>query len=108
MAVGDIVWVNLPYTNLREAKRRPVLVIADGRDHNEADWLVCEITSSLFVHRREIALSRRDLRAGRLLAGSKARPDRIFTVNESVFGQTFARLTDAKTAEIRAAVRELF
>ena len=108
MAVGDIVWVNLPFTDLRDSKGRPALVIADVRDGNEADWLVCEITSSPMAHRRESALSRRDLRAGRLLTGSKARPDRLFTLNESLFGRPFARLIPAKTAEILAAVRGLF
>ena len=108
MAVGDIVWVNLPFTDLREAKRRPVLVIADARDQNEADWLVCEITSSPMAHRREIVLSRRDLRAGRLLSGSKVRSDRLSTLHESVFGRPFARLNPAKTAEILVAVRGLF
>lgn len=107
MAVGDIVWVNLPFTDLLGAKGRPVLIIADVRDRNEADWLVCEITSSPVSHRREIALSRRHLRAGRLLPGSRVRPDRIFTLNESVFERTIARLTPAKTNEILAAIRGL-
>ncbi|MDE2785879.1 MAG: hypothetical protein OXL37_04380 [Chloroflexota bacterium] len=39
---------------------------------------------------------------------SKVRPDRLATFAESRFGNTVARLTDAKTAEILAAVRALF
>ena len=106
--VGDIVLVNLPFTDLVESKRRPVLIIADVRDRNENDWLVCQITSSDLSHVREIAISPRDVQLGQLLPGSKVRPDRLSTLNERVFERTIGRLTDAKTAEIIAAVRSLF
>lgn len=106
--VGDIIWAPFPFTNLRSNKVRPALVIANVRDANEADWILCEITSSSIRHAREIAIARGDMQSGRLRPNSRLRPDRLATLDESVFQQTIARLTDDKLAEITAAVRALF
>ena len=105
---GDIIWAPFPFTNLTAAKTRPALVVADVRDGSEYDWILCEITTGRVHHAREITIARSDLLAGRLRANSRVRPDRMATLNESVFGNYIARLTDAKLAEILAAVRALF
>ena len=107
--VGDIVLAPFPFTNLQEAKIRPVIVVADVRDGSERDWIVCEITSGRVIHAREVAILPGDLQAGQLrIRNSRARPDRLSTLSESVFQRTIGRLTPSKTGEILAAVRSLF
>ncbi len=106
--VGDIIWAPYPFTDLTQAKLRPVLVVADVRDVREDDWIVCEITSGRARHIREIPIARGDLQSGELRRGSKVRPDRLATLDEKVFEDTIGRLTDAKLAEVLAAVRALF
>ena len=107
--VGDVVLAPFPFTNLQGAKIRPVLVVADVRDGTERDWIVCEITSGRAAHAREVAIMPGDLQTGRLhRRNSRARPDRLTTLNESVFQRTVARLSDAKTAEVLAAIRSFF
>ena len=54
------------------------------------------------------SLSSPDLIAGQLHEHSWVRPDRMMTMNERIFGNTGARLTDAKTAEVLAAIRSFF
>ena len=81
--VGDIVRVRLPQTDLTIGKERPALVVADV---GSRDWVVCRITSSPISYSAEIAIAPADLNWGRLYPGSKVRPDRLNTVNESVFG----------------------
>ena len=66
--VGDVVWAPLPFTDLRDEKVRPVLVIADAGNE---DWIVCRITTSQARYDRAIALSRRDMQSGRLRMGSQ-------------------------------------
>ncbi len=107
--VGDVVLAPFPFTNLRQSKIRPVLVVADVRDGGERDWIVCEITSGRAAHAREVTIIPGDLQSGQLRRrNSRARPDRLTTLNESVFQRTIARLTDSKTVEILASVRSLF
>ena len=106
--VGDVVWAPFPFTSLQRGKVRPVLVIADARSAGQDDWIVCEITSSSTPQNRAIPIDRSDMQSGRLQRDSVARPDRLFTMNEGVFRRVIGRVTDAKQAEVRAAVRSLF
>ena len=103
--IGDLVWAPMPYTNLTDEKARPVLVLVDAGDY---DWIVCRITSRGQHYPRAIPLSAGDMQWGRLRPGSLARPDRLFTLAESLFERPFGRLNPAKTAEILAVVRGLF
>ena len=106
--VGNIVIVRFPYTDLSNARLRPGLLVADVRHDNQLDWVVCRITTQSFPGSRQITLAPHDLAIGQLDQASWLRPDRMMTMNESIFGNTVARLTDAKLAEILAAVRALF
>ena len=106
--IGDIVILPFPYADSADAKPRPTVLLADVGNGRYADWIVCPVTTSPIPHRRAIPISAADLVAGSLDPDSKVRPDRLATFAESRFGNTVARLTDAKLAEILAAVRALF
>ena len=105
---GDIVIVRFPFTDLRNAGLRPGLLVADVRYGNQLDWVVCRITTQSLPGGRQIALTPNDLAVGRLAQASWVRPDRMMTMSETIFGNTIARLTDAKLAEVLAAVRSVF
>ena len=103
--VGDVVLTRFPYTDLSQTTIRPALVVASaGMD----DWIVCQITSSSQARAQDIGISPSDMQSGWLVAGSHVRPERLVTLNESVFMRTVGRVTDAKQAEVRAVVRSLF
>lgn len=103
--VGDLVEVPFPYTDLSGRKLQPAVVLAYvGMD----DWLVCEVVERQRGRPGEIEITPADLVEGDMGQNSWARPGRIRTLNESVFEERIGRLTDAKLAEILAAVRALF
>ena len=106
--VGDIVIVRFPYTDMRNAKLRPGLLVADVGYGNQLDWMVCQVTTQPLPDSRQIVLAPLDLAAGQLNERSWVRPDRMMTMNERIFGNTVARLTEAKTAEVLTAIRSLF
>ena len=103
--VGDIVMTRFPYTDLSQATMRPALVLASAGMN---DWILCQITSSSQARAQDIALFPSDMQSGRLVAGSHVRPERLATLNASVFERTVGRVTDAKQAEVREVVRSLF
>ena len=43
--VGNIVIVRFPYTDMRQGKIRPGLLVADVNYSNQLDWIVCQITT---------------------------------------------------------------
>ena len=103
--VGDVLWATFPYTDLSGAKDRPAVVLAEV---GMRDWILCEITSVGQIRPGDIAIADSDLQVGRLPRRGRVRPTRLHTLNESVFRRTIGRLTDAKLAEVLAAVRGLF
>ena len=104
--VGDIVAVRFRRTDQQPGKPRPALVLADVSAPGMDDWIVCQIASKWRSGDILIALS--DVRDGVLLHDSWARPGRLQTLESSQFTQVIGRLTDAKLAEVLAAVRGLF
>ena len=103
--VGDVVLTPFPFTDLSQAKTRPAVVLAGV---GMQDWVLCEITSSSQVRDLHVAIGPGDMATGRLKLRSWARPDRLTTLNDSVFERRLGRLSAAKHAEIAAAVRSLF
>lgn len=107
--VGDVFWAPFPFADSDESKMRPVVVVADAREGDQMDWVVCSVTSqepsSLAM---AIRIFQTDLQEGSLDRVSWARPNRLQTIDEGRFISTIGRLTDGKTAEIIAAVRSLF
>ena len=106
--VGSIVWAPVRFTDLSGGKVRPMLVLADVRDAQEDDWIVCEVTTSPIPHARAVVITQDDMQSGQLRRTSQVRPDRIFTLNEGLFQNTAGRLNDDKLDEIRTVVRGLF
>lgn len=78
---GDIVVVNFPFTDLREAKRRPALVL---KVIDNEDLILCQITSKLKNDNFSIPLSTVDFFDGGLLKESYIRPNRLFTLHQNL------------------------
>ena len=90
------------------ARPRPVIVVADAREGDEMDWIVCEVSSKAHDRAMAIRVFPDDFQEGSLPLDSWARPNRLFALNDSVLTDRRGRLTDGKIAEIRAAARSLF
>ena len=101
---GDVVIAPFPYTDFTNFKRRPVLVVSDV---GPRDSIVCEITSNVHGRTGDIAITQQDMQAGTLRAASWVRPGHLHTMDRSLFGRTVGRLSDAKQAEIAAAIQSL-
>ena len=103
--VGEVVVLPFPQTNLQAGKRRPALVVADlGGD----DLILCQITSQLRSDGNSIPLAIADFERGRLVTDSFIRPNRLFTVEQSVILYAAGRVKDSKLREVRAKIRDLF
>jgi mRNA interferase MazF len=103
-AIGQIVLVPFPFSDLTRAKMRPAVVLADaGRD----DWILCQITSNPYGDIRSIRLTAQDFSQGALRVISYARPGKLFTADQSLVANTVGQLNKTATNGLLEAVIHL-
>lgn len=102
---GEVVVLPFPQTDLKAGKRRPALVVADLAGD---DLILCQITSQARSDGYSIAVTLADFERGRLVIDSFARPNRLFTVDQSVILYAVAKVRSAKLNEVKAKIRQLF
>jgi mRNA interferase MazF len=103
--VGEVVVLPFPQTDLQAGKRRPALVVADLTGD---DLILCQITSQSRRDGYSVPLAGRDFERGHLNIDSFIRPNRLFTVEQSVILYSAAKVKSSKLNEVRAKIRELF
>jgi mRNA interferase MazF len=103
--VGEVVVLPFPQTNLQAGKRRPALVVASL---NGDDLILCQITSQSRSDGHSLPLAIADFERGRLAVDSFIRPNRLFTVEQSVILYAAGKVKDSKLREARTKIRDLF
>ncbi|MCX9011244.1 MAG: type II toxin-antitoxin system PemK/MazF family toxin [Candidatus Methanoperedens sp.] len=100
---GSIVLVDFSYSNLKETKFRPSLVLSNYEyNGNSMDVVVLRVTSRCREGKWEVEILRTDLAEGTLdIEPSYVKVDSIFTVEKSIIRKVVARLKDEKIEEIK-------
>src|SRR5712692_5121803 len=99
--VGEIVVLPFPQTDLQAGKRRPALVVADLTGD---DVILCQITSQSRRDGYSVPLASGDFERGHLNLDSFIRPNRLFTVEQSVILYSAAKVRRVKLDEVRARI----
>ena len=94
--VGAVVVLPFPQSDLRVGKRRPALVLADLKGD---DLVLCQIITVAQAD---------DFEQGRLSTDSLIRPNRPFTVEQTVILYQAAKVKSAKRTQARAKARARF
>lgn len=105
-AVGSVVLVEFPFSNLKGQKIRPTLVLANVEFGN---LILCQITSRPYTSKTAVCIKSEDFSEGSLPVISYARPDKLFTADTSIIKEEAAGKLNTKTKnKILRVVRELF
>jgi mRNA interferase MazF len=104
-AIGDVILVAFPYSDLSNVKLRPALVIGKAEFNN---LILCQITSKQGASKIAIKLVDGDFQNGSLNRVSYARPDKIFTAEPSIIEKHVGSLSDDSCGKVRSAVRAIF
>ena len=94
---GDIVIIDFPYSNLKNTKRRPVLILKVPRGE---DVIVAQITSSSYEQSLEIPLKEDNFKDGSLKRESFVRIDKIASIEKSLISYKAGSLKNEKIDEI--------
>gem|GEM_PF-293248 len=96
-AVGQVVLVPFPFSDLSRTKMRPAVVLAEvGRD----DWILCQVTSNPYGDERAVTLAEKDFQSGSLRVSSYARPGKLFTANSSLVAETVGSLKKSGSQKV--------
>lgn len=93
---GDVVVIPFPFTDLSSSKKRPAVILADIKGN---DYFMLQVTSQNVKDSYAIPLSENDFQSGSLQRDSNIRPNKIFTLDESLVLYKIGHLTKAKTKE---------
>lgn len=95
---GEVVVVPFPFSNLRNTKRRPALVITHLQGD---DVILCQITSR--INRKDsysITLKNCDFQTGSLKKDSYIRPNILFTADSNIIIRKAGELSNFKTKQV--------
>jgi mRNA interferase MazF len=104
-AVGSVVLVAFPFSNLKGQKIRPALVLAQVEFDN---LILCQITSKPYSSKSALRIESTDFKQGSLPVISFVRPDKLFTAEETIIRNTAGVLQTKTKAIILQKVRRLF
>lgn len=90
---GDVVIIDFPYSNLKESKRRPVLILKIPKGE---DVLVLQITGSSYESAVEVKLEKIDFKRGGLKKESYIRIDKIASIDKSLIKYKAGSLKNEK------------
>ena len=94
---GDIIVIDFPFSNLKESKRRPVLVLKVPKG---GDVIVNQITGSSYEKSVEILINDNDFKQGSLNRDSFVRIDKLGSIEKSLIKYKIGSLKQEKFNQI--------
>ncbi len=106
---GDVILVPVPFTNLKEAKQRPALIISND-DHNNKveDVVICGITSNIKEEDFSINLEQKDMEEGKIYFFSRIKVDKIFAIHKDIIKKKIGKVNKNILDETKRELKKLF
>jgi mRNA interferase MazF len=103
-AIGAVVLVRFPFSDLSQSKLRPAVVLAEA---GRGDYVLCQVTSKPYGDTRAIKLEESGFAAGSLRVQSYVRPGKLFTANHDLIVSEVATLKSESFKRVVDAVVDL-
>jgi mRNA interferase MazF len=94
---GDVVVIDFPFSNLKNVKRRPVLILKIPKGE---DIIVLQITGDSYEALLEVPIKKEDFKQGGLKRDSYARIDKIASIEKFLIEYKVGTLKPEKINEI--------
>lgn len=89
----DIVLLSFPFSDLKSSKVRPAVVLSnDTYNKKSKDFVAVPLTTNLQLKDYAILITNTELEKGRLIANSKAKIDRIFSVEQRLVRMNIGKI----------------
>jgi len=104
---GSIVITPFPFLDKPESKVRPALVISNSRFNSATNNLILvPITSSMKDMPYSAAISKQDIAEGELLANSRVRIDKMFSLNRELVMHCVGKLHSQAYETVNKIIQE--
>lgn len=108
MRQQDIVWVQVPFSDMERQKKRPALIVShEEYNSSHEDILICTITTNPQKSAYKIGIGQENLSAGKLPLPSMVRVDKILPVEKELVETKMARINDKTYDQITRKVHSL-
>ena len=92
---GEIVLINIPFSNLKATKKRPVLIISKNEYNNKQDdIIIAAITSNITSKDYTVEFENSDMKKGFLPKKSCVRADKLYSLDKSLIIKNFGIVSD--------------
>jgi len=106
---GDIVVLELPFTDLIGRKLRPVLVLSSNELNNTSmDLIVGKISSSNQISEYETVIKQKDLERGKIKKTSYIHCHSIFTIEKHLVARKIGRVSGKKMDDVKSIIKKIF
>ena len=104
----DIIWVSLPYTDFKEAKARPAVVVSnDEYNKSHKDLVVCALTTNLQTKEYSVIIDNENISSGKLPLRSRIRADKILQISKDLAKGSFASINQNTFKDLTKEILKL-
>ncbi|MEK6908816.1 MAG: type II toxin-antitoxin system PemK/MazF family toxin [Nanoarchaeota archaeon] len=98
----DLVLVPYPFTNLKEEKVRPAVILSNESYNKQSkDCIALPLTSVINENPFSILISQNDMQDGNLIKQSSIRTDKIFSVQKNLIRMRIGSLKKSVFDKVR-------
>ncbi|MCE2505634.1 MAG: type II toxin-antitoxin system PemK/MazF family toxin [Nitrosopumilaceae archaeon] len=104
----DIVLLPFPFSDLKQSKVRPVIVLSNDKYNKKySDIVVVPLTSNLQKTDYDMLITNKNLEKGNLIADSRVKVDRIFSVEKKLIKMNIGKIDKQTFSKIRTLLSSL-
>jgi mRNA interferase MazF len=107
---GDIVLLNIPFTDFSSKKIRPVLVLSNTKLNQKTDDLIVAAITSNIMNKQKFSIdfTNKDLIDGHIKVPSCILTNKIFTISPKIVYKKIGKISPQKFKQVKRKLNTLF
>lgn len=105
----EIVLLAYPFSNLKETKVRPALIVSNNQFNKKSDdCIMVPLTTIIKDEPYSIIIEQKNLSHGKLLRKSRIRADKLFSIEKDLINMKIGTLKDKSFEGIKKEIFKIF
>jgi mRNA interferase MazF len=105
----EIVLLPYPFSDFARKKVRPAIVVSNNYLNTKSDdCIMIPLTSVIKEEPYSVLINQEDLSTGKLLQQSRARADKIFTIEKASIFMKIGMVNDKTFGKIKSEIEKMF